>query len=282
MRIEPASQHVGAHVSGVDLRALDDETTQQLRSAWNEYGVLFFRDQHLTPDEHKAFARRFAEIDVNRFFKPVDGHPEVAEVLKEPDQLVNIGGAWHTDHSYDRIPARGSILLAREVPPTGGDTLFASVAAAYDALSPGLQRTLETLRVRHSNRHVFGEQSENAQGRGGRITTNDELVSDAVHPAVLHHPETGRKLLYVNIAFVRGFVDWTDEESRPLLHHLYEHVAQEQFTYRFQWAPGSIAMWDNRSTWHNAMNDYFGHRRLMHRITIAGVPLSGPVDELAA
>lgn len=278
MRIEPASDAVGAHVSGVDLRTIDDSATAALRAAWTEHGVLFFRDQELTPDDHVAFAELFATIDVNKFFRPVDGHPKVAQVLKEPDQLVNIGGAWHTDHSYDQVPARGSILLAREVPPTGGDTLFAGVGAAFDALSPGLQRTLETLRVRHSNRHVFGESAANAQGEGGRIIADDEQVSDAVHPAVVFHPESGRKLLYVNIAFARGFEGWTDEESAPLLHYLYEHVAQEQFTYRFQWEPGSIAMWDNRSTWHNALNDYQGHRRLMHRITVAGVPLTGPVD----
>ena len=134
MRCTPVSQALGAEVTEIDLRHLDDDEVAELDAAWVEYGVLFFRDQMLTPDEHVAFANRFAEIDVNKFFTPVDTHPQIAEVLKEPGQATNIGGGWHTDHSYDPSPARGSILLAREVPPVGGDTRFASVGAAYDGI----------------------------------------------------------------------------------------------------------------------------------------------------
>ena len=151
-------ERVGATVSDVDVRQLNDDATTQLANAWAEHGVLFFRDQELTPDDHITFAERFASIDVNKFFKPVETHPKIATVLKEADQQGNIGGAWHTDHTYDQIPARGSILLAREVPPVGGDTRFADVAAAYDALSPGLQKTLESLETVHSNEHVGQDQ----------------------------------------------------------------------------------------------------------------------------
>jgi len=271
MLISP--ERVGASVSDVDLRQLDSDGADRLSAAWAEHGVLFFRNQNLTPDEHIAFAEKFAAIDVNKFFKPVDGHPQVAQVLKEPDQAGNIGGAWHTDHTYDQVPARGSILLAREVPPTGGDTLFADVGDSFEALSPGLQATLESLEALHSNEHVFGAESQYNRDMGDRLG-NPEGVGSAVHPVVIKHPQTGRKLLYVNLAFTRNFVGWTREESLPLLQFLYNHMAQEQFTHRFSWEVGSIAMWDNRSTWHNALNDYPGHRRLMHRITVSGEPLS--------
>ncbi len=266
-------EQVGATVSEIDVRELDDNTTGQLVNAWAEHGVLFFRDQDLTPDDHIAFAERFAPIDVNKFFKAVDTHPQIATVLKEADQDINIGGAWHTDHTYDQIPARGSILLAREVPPVGGDTQFADVGAAFDALSPGLQATLSTLQALHSNEHVFGAKTDHSNAVGDRIG-NPEGVGNAVHPVVIAHPQTGRKLLYVNRGFTRHFVGWTMEESAPLLRYLYEHVAQEQFTTQFSWEVGSIAMWDNRSTWHNALNDYAGHRRLMHRITVSGEALA--------
>ena len=160
VKITPVSVHVGAEVSDVDLRALTAEQAAELAAAWGEYGVLFFRDQELEPDDHIVFAEHFGSIDVNKFFQKVESHPQIAQVLKEPDQKRNIGSAWHTDHSYDAEPARGSILVAREVPPTGGDTLFLSVAAAYDALSEGLKTTLLRLRARHSNEHVFGKTSE--------------------------------------------------------------------------------------------------------------------------
>ncbi len=272
MQITPHA--VGATVSGIDVRELDAAATQQLAAAWAEHGVLFLRDQELTPDDHIEFAERFAPIDVNKFFKPVDTHPQIATVLKEADQQGNIGGGWHTDHSYDEIPARGSILLARELPPVGGDTRFADVAAAYEALSPGLQATLESLQAVHSNEHVFGKHAQYNREMGDRLG-NPEGVGSAVHPVVITHPDTGRKLLYVNGAFTRHFVGWTVDESAPLLQFLYDHISRDEFTTQFRWEVGSIAMWDNRSTWHWALNDYHGHRRLMHRITVKGEPLSG-------
>lgn len=266
-------ERVGATVSDIDVRELDDETASILAAAWAEHGVLFLRDQDLTPDDHISFAERFAPIDVNKFFKPVDTHPQIATVLKEPDQEGNIGGGWHTDHSYDEIPARGSILLAREVPPAGGDTRFADIGAAYRALSPGLQTTLESLHAVHSNEHVFGKTAQYNREMGDRLG-NPDGVGNAVHPVVIVHPQTGRKLLYVNSAFTRHFVGWTMEESASLLEFLYEHMAQDEFTTQFSWDVGSVAMWDNRSTWHWALNDYPGHRRLMHRITVSGERLS--------
>jgi len=273
--VHPASANVGAEIGGVDLaQGLSAEVLDEIRRALFEFGVVFFRDQELTPEQHVAFARQFGDINVNRFFTPVHGYPMIAEIRKEPEHQQNIGGNWHTDHSYDLAPAMGSLLYAREVPATGGDTLFASMYAAYDALSTGLQRTLEGLQALHSSRHVFGVATYGQGGDlRGRVANSEAATQDAIHPVVVRHPGSGRKALYVNPAFTVRFVDWTDEESRPLLQHLYKHAARPEFTCRFQWRPGSLAFWDNRCTWHYALNDYPGQRRLLHRITIEGVPL---------
>ena len=275
IRVEPISRKVGAEIAGVDLRApLPDDVFAEIRRAFGEYGVVFFRDQHLLPEQHLAFAERFAPIDINRFFAAVPGYPMIAEVRKEPDQQRNIGGGWHTDHSYDEVPALGSMLYAREVPTTGGDTLFAGMYAAYDALSDGLKATLEGLRACHSSRHVFGPEAQARRGDlAGRIGHPELATQDAVHPVIIRHPETGRPALYINPGFTLRFDGWTEEESRPLLDYLYQHATQPEFTCRFHWREGSLALWDNRSTWHFALNDYHGERRLLHRITIQGAPL---------
>lgn len=275
IRVEPLSNSVGAEIGGVDLAAsLSDEVFAEIRRAFGEYGVVFFRDQQLTPEQHMAFAERFGPININRFFAHVPGHPMVAEVRKEPEQRINIGNGWHTDHSYDVVPALGSMLYAREVPPIGGDTLYASMYAAYDALSDGLKRTLEGLRACHSSRHVFGAGGQARRGDlGGRIGNPELATQDAVHHVVIRHPETGRKALYVNPGFTLRFEGWTEEESRPLLDYLYQHAVRPEFTCRFRWRVGSLGLWDNRSTWHFAVNDYQGERRLMHRVTIEGSPL---------
>ncbi len=269
---------VGAEVLGVDLSGeLTNSEFATMRDAFSQYGVIFFRDQDLTPEQHIAFAQRWGDINVNRFFKPVDGHPQIAEVLKEPDQTANIGGGWHTDHSYDIEPAMGSILLAREVPDKGGDTMFANMYTAYEALSDGLKETLNGLKAVHSSRHIFGEESlvyNEDSDIGNRIGNSKAAQQDAVHPVIVTHPISGRKALYVNMAFTLRFDGWTAEESKPLLDYLYVHASKPEFTTTFKWQKGSIAFWDNRSTWHYAVNDYHGHRRLMHRITIEGCALN--------
>jgi taurine dioxygenase len=275
IRVEPISSKVGAEISSVDLSApLADEVFAEIRRAFGEHGVVFFRDQQLAPEQHLAFAERFAPIDINRFFAAAPGYPMIAEVRKEPEQTRNIGGGWHTDHSYDEVPALGSMLYAREVPKTGGDTLFASMYAAYDALSDGLKATLEGLRACHSSRHVFGAEAQARRGDlAGRIGNPERATQDAVHPVIIRHPETGRRALYVNPGFTLRFDGWTEEESAPLLQYLYRQATRPEFTCRFHWREGSLALWDNRSTWHFAVNDYHGERRLLHRITIAGSPL---------
>ena len=269
-----ATGAVGAIVSGVDLSQLENDALTELKAAYSAHSVLFFRDQNLTPEQHIAFAERWGEINVNRFFTPVADHPSIAEVRKEQDQQFNIGGGWHTDHSYDEIPAMGSILYAREVPPVGGDTLFASTCAAYDTLSEGLKETLAGLRAVHSSRHVFGAKASRPADLDDRFGNAEAAVQDVVHPAVITHPLSGRKSLYVNPGFTLHFEGWTIEESQSLLEYLYRHIGRPEHSYRFQWQAGSLAFWDNRATWHWAVNDYHGHRRLMHRITLEGVPIA--------
>ena len=273
IEVEPTAG-VGAFVTGADLSQFGDDTLAELKDAFARYSVLFFRNQRLTEAQHIALAERWGTINVNRFFAAVPDFPQIAQVLKEPEQRVNIGGGWHTDHSYDEIPALGSMLLARETPNVGGDTLFASTSNAFEALSEGLKSTLTGLRAVHSSRHVFGVAAARPTELSGRLGNAEAATQDAVHPAVITHPLSGRKSLYVNPGFTLQFEGWSVEESRPLLEYLYRHGSRPEFTYRLQWAPGTLAFWDNRATWHYAINDYHGHRRLMHRITLEGEPLA--------
>jgi len=274
INIRPAAGNVGVEIYGVDLsKKVPDILFDEIRKAFIENGLIFFRDQNLTPEEHIKFAEKWGKININRFFAKVDGYDQVAEVLKEPDQKGNIGGEWHADHSYDQIPALGSILLAKEIPNSGGDTLFACMYKAYENLSDGMKVTLEGLNAVHSSRHVFGEGSDYSQSSKGRIGNSELATQDAIHPVIIIHPESKKKALYVNRAFTLRFEGWTNEESKPLLDYLYDRAAGENNTTRFKWSPGSIAFWDNRCTWHNALNDYHGERRLMHRITIEGSAL---------
>lgn len=274
--IKPCASGLGAEVTGLNIAAgIDDAAFKHLRDAFVQHGLLFMRDQNISPEEHIAFAERWAPININRFFAAVADYPQIAEVRKEPDQKQNIGGDWHTDHSYDMIPAMGSILLARETPPVGGDTLFSCMYKAYETLSPGLKDTLRGLKAVHSSRHIFGDTATYAKDLDERIGNSVDATQDAIHPVIITHPESGRPALYVNPAFTTHFDGWTAEESKPLLNYLYDHAKREEHTTRFKWAPGSIAFWDNRCTWHNALNDYHGHRRVMHRITLEGSEIRG-------
>ena len=273
MQVSPF-KNCGAVVSNLQLATMTDTELAELRNAFTEYGLLFFRDQDLPPQEHLRFANRFGSIVVNKFFKTSAESPQIAEVRKEKTQQTNIGGGWHTDHSYDDIPAMGSILVARTLPETGGDTQFANLAAAYDALPNDLKAKIEDLRAIHSNTHLYGE-----NGLYRLTDLNEQLggmdrVGDATHPVVIKHPESGRKVLYVNPGHTIQFEGWDFAESRALLDELYAHVTQPQFTCSFNWLPGSVTFWDNRCTWHQANNDYQGQARLMHRITLAGSALN--------
>ena len=261
---------LGAEIQGVDLsRDLDNETFDDIHQAFLDHQVIFFRDQNLTPDQHKAFGRRFGPLNIHPYVKGMEEHPEIMEIIKEPSDKVNFGGGWHSDMSFLPTPSIGSILYAVEVPPSGGDTLFASQIAAYEALSAGLKATLERLNAVHSSEREYSSQGQSAQKRGSMVVAEaDGLLGEAVHPVVKVHPETGRKALYVNPAFTMRFEGWKARESKPLLDFLFDHCRYEAFTCRFRWERGSVAFWDNRSVWHFALNDYPGHRRHMRRVTV--------------
>ena len=272
IKVTPLSRFVGAEVSGVEIaRGLSDQQFLELRQAFVKHSVIFIRNQNITPDEHIEFAKRWGEISVNRFFQAVDSHPVIAEVRKEAHQKLNIGSTWHTDHSYDQVPAMGSILYARVVPKLGGDTLFSSMYAAYEHLSDGMKNTLLRMRAEHSSRHAFGEAAYIGLDEvEGRLSNAAEATQDAVHPVIIKHPLSGKSALYVNGEFTVKFEGWSKEESQPLLDYLYSHAYKNEFTCRFKWTQGSLAIWDNRATQHCALNDYVGEQRLMHRITISG------------
>jgi taurine dioxygenase len=266
----------GAEIGGVDLAAVSDADFAAMRRAYADHGVIFFRDQDISEEEHIAFARRWAPININRFLGAHERYPEIAVLRKERDQTENIGGAWHTDQSYDHAPAMGSILVARELPASGGNTLFASMYKAYDALSPAMKEKLAPLRAIHSAKRIFGKAALYNKERGDRIGNEDvaEQLEDSVHPVVITHPLSGKKALFVNIAYTTQIVGWSEAETSAFVGEMFVHATQPAFVYEFEWRPGSIAFWDNRSTWHYAKNDYHGQRREMHRITLEGVPLS--------
>ncbi len=261
---------LGVEISGVDLsQDLPDEVIAEIRDALVEHQVIFFRDQRLTPERQVAFGRRFGPLNIHPYVKGMESHPEVMEVIKEPADKTNFGGGWHSDMSFLERPAIGSILYAVELPEWGGDTLFSSQVAAYEALSAGMKATLEGLRAVHSAGREYSAQGHSAQKRASMSVVEAEgAVGEYVHPVVLVHPESGRRALYVNPAFTMRFEGWTKRESRPLLDFLFEHCRYEGYTCRFNWRPGSVAFWDNRQVWHFALNDYPGQRRHMRRVTV--------------
>ncbi len=273
LQMNPMTPDVGVEISGIQLAETDGAELEALQNAVFEHGVAVLRDQVLSPEDHIALATRWGGIDINNYFPLEDEYPEIAIVRKKADQQTNIGGAWHTDHSYDQIPAMGSILVARQLPPSGGDTLFAHMGAAYDALSPELKEKVEGLRAFHTADHVYSPDGLYAQTDMGSDLRGQEMKTGAIHPVVIRHPRTGRKLLYVNPAFTIHFEGQTREESLPLLRQLYDAATLEEHQCRVVWKAGTVAIWDNRSTWHNALNDYPGYAREMHRITLSGEAL---------
>ena len=271
MHIKRLSGSVGAEILDVDLVGnISDALIADVRKVWLESGVVFFRDQNMTMDQFQSFAQRFGEIVEYPFVKGLPDHPMIIPVLKLPHEKNNFGGIWHTDTTYLQTPPMATMLIAEELPPYGGDTLFSSNYAAYEALSPDLQRVLQGLRgVNSSAKATVTKTREDRVGDSAKEeNVRKELVSE--HPVVRTHPETGRKALYVNPGHTMRFVGWTEEESAPLLEYLYQHQVKPEFTCRFSWTPKSIALWDNRCVMHNPVNDYHGHKRLLYRITLKG------------
>lgn len=272
--IQPVAGALGAEVSGIDVsQKLSDPQRTRLNQAFVEHQVLFFRDQTLTPVQHLEFTRVFGEPDTYPFMVGLPETPEVIDIVKTESDTVNFGGSWHSDTAYLPEPSLGTVLHAIEVPAWGGDTLFANAAAAYDALSEGMKDMLDGLIGVYDSDHGYG-------GSRRKALSNLELMNDrydehseswtSEHPIIRTHPVSGRKAIYVSKGHTSHFSKTSYEESRPLINYLAEHVAKPEFTCRFRWTKGAIAVWDNRSTQHYALNDYAGKRRHMRRVTIKG------------
>ena len=274
--IRPVSPALGAEIGGVDLsRRLNEEEFGTVHGALLTHGVLFFRDQVLNPRNLIDFASRFGPLNVHPMMKPLDGYPEILEIVKNPEDRNNFGGSWHTDLSYLERPALASLLYAKEIPPVGGDTLFANMYLAGETLSDRLRRTLVDLRGVHDSRMIYTPEAQEARGTIGDAASmqrsrSDSRHEEAIHPVLRTHPETGRKALYVNCNFTSRFEGMSEAESAPLLGHLFAHLARPEFTCRFRWTEGAVALWDNRCTQHYALNDYHGYRRVMQRVSIEG------------
>jgi taurine dioxygenase len=261
---------LGAEIAGVDLsQPQSPAVSASIRQALLEHLVIFFRDQELTPEQFLRFARAMGEPQHYPLLKGLPEHPEITEVVKLEHERANFGGIWHSDTTYLERPPMGSILYAREVPPVGGDTLFANQYLAFETLSAGMQRLLEGLiAVSGSAKADATKTREDRMRTQAREDARAEYLAE--HPVVRTHPETGRKALYVNVAHTVRFKDMTEAESAPLLAFLFQHQVAPELTCRFRWQVGSLAFWDNRCVQHNPVNDYHGYRRVMHRITLAG------------
>ena len=274
IEVEPIAGACGAEVHGVDLsQPLGDETFEDIHNALVDHQVIFFRDQDITEDQHKAFGRRFGPLNIHPRYEPLEGPPEIFPIRKDPEHKRIVGESWHHDLTHLPEPPMGSILYALEVPPVGGDTMFASQYAAYEALSDGLKELLDGMHAVHDNRiqspKVSAARNEERTSKL-REDLSEEEEPECVHPVVITHPDSGRKALYVNRIRTHRFVDMTEEESKPLLEYLFEHSYKPEFTCRFRWRKGSIAFWDNRVVMHKALNDYPGYKRYMNRVTVNG------------
>jgi taurine dioxygenase len=273
--IERIAGALGAEITGIDVTSeLDDERVALLRAAVVEHKVVFLRGQTYATEHLVRLTHQFGGHGDTPFLESMPDHPGVVRVVKERDEGgLNFGGAWHSDWSFQREPPAFTLLWSIDVPPHGGDTLWSNTELAYETLSPGLQATLDGLDVVHSAGWAYaadGVLARTASGRTMQINTSDEALAEQVHPAVATHPESGRRALFVNPTYSVRFDGWTVAESAPLLSYLYTHATREAFTCRFRWTPDTLAIWDNRSTQHNALNDYRGYRRELHRTTVAG------------
>ena len=281
--VKPIAGALGAEINDVDLAQLDDETFDEIISAWHEHLVLFFHDQRLSPDQQIEFSKRFGDIHYHPFMKGMDEHPEILEIVKEETDTKTFGSVWHTDQMFNPKPAKATMLYAKETPDAGGDTIFSNGYLAYETLSKSMQELCDTLKTWNVGDRQKLQAAENANigaGQGERYKGNPKMAAkvltppmeqqtECAHPLVRTHPETGRKALYVG-SHTQNLAGFEEKEAKPLLDFLKAHTVQPEMTCRFAWRPGSMAIWDNRCTQHLALDDYHGKRRRMHRITIAG------------
>jgi len=280
IEVKPIAGALGAEIGGVDLGRLDDETFKEIETAWLEHLVVFFRKQSIAPEQQLAFAKRFGDIHHHPFMKGMDEYPDILEIIKEEGDTKAFGEVWHTDQMFNPKPAKATILYAKETPDAGGDTLFANMYLAYDTLSEPMKALLAGVKTWNvGDRKKLSQTRDIAAARDGRYAGNQKMAAkvrdpgdvptEAAHPLVRTHPETGRKALYIS-NHTQTLDGFKDAEARPIIDFLRTHAVEPEFTCRFRWEVGSLAIWDNRCAQHRALNDYHGKRRRMHRITIAG------------
>lgn len=270
MHIKKIAGALGAEVTGFDLRQPPSaDLAAELRAAFLAHKVIFMTGQPLEPAQFMAVACAFGQPIEYPFVKGIEGFPEIIEVKKLENERVNFGGVWHSDTTYLEVPPMGTLLLSKVLPPYGGDTMFASQVAAYEALSDTMKRLLEGLvGISSSAKADVSKTREDRLRTDGTGAPPKDYV--ARHPVVRTHPETGEKALYVNVAHTVGIEGLTAAESEPLLKFLFEHQVKPEFTCRWSWPLDCIAFWDNRAVMHNPVNDYHGHRRILQRITLEG------------
>ena len=281
MDVRPLAPACGAEIFGIDLSAPSAQEMQAVWQAMATHSVLFFRDQALNPTQQLEVTQRFGSVLRVPYIQHLDDYPDIIAVRKEADErkISTFGGTWHSDFSFLDQPPSFTLLYALELPALGGDTLWASQYAAYEALSPGLQKLLDPLRAIQS----AWPHGTKGPGAGAAVSRSIGMVRgdpaadrEIAQPVVRVHPVTGRKALFVNPVYTQYFEGMTEAESRPLLQYLFQHAVQAEFTCRLRWAPGTLALWDNRCLLHLAINDYDGSRRLLHRTTVAGQRPVGP------
>lgn len=274
LSIRPLSGHLGAELDGVDLARLDDATFAEVHQAFLDHAVIVFRDQTLDYEDQIAFGRRFGELDVHPIAVGMEEHPELIRVWKPAGERASFGTSWHSDNTFFERPSMASILYGVTIPPYGGDTLWASMEKAYEALSPGMRKIADELVAVHSASSAYDPAvtgTEKYDGKAAIQYRYSEAIHEQVeHPVIRTHPETGRKSIYVNAMFTQRIVGFSKRESDAILEFLYAHATQPEFTCRLRWQPGTVAVWDNRCTQHYALDDYSGFDRLMHRVTVSG------------
>lgn len=271
IEVRPLAGALGAEVYGVDLRSASNKAWDEIHRAFLERQVLAFRDQELSLDDLMAVGRRFGEPCDYPFVKGLESHPYIFEIVKEPHEKQNFGGAWHSDTTYLPQPPLATLLYAVETPTHGGDTIFANQYLAYERLSEGMRALLDRLVAVNSAslKSYGGRARRHGDVKSMKVHNTDRAdETEAAHPAVRTHPETGRKALYVSRAHTVRFQDMTEEESRPLIEFLARHAVKPEFTCQVRWRPGTLTVWDNRCVQHCAINDYFGQRRRMLRLTV--------------
>jgi taurine dioxygenase len=271
--VRPATGTIGAEVTGIDVtRPLSGDDLDALRAAAVDHKVVFLRQQPYSVQALESLTEQLGGQGDTPFLRSIDGHPGIVRIVKEADEGgFNFGGAWHTDWSFQPTPPSFTLLWSVDVPPHGGDTMWSNQELAFARLSPGLQSTLRTLRAVHSAGRAYaadGFLARTASGRTMQIDTDDSALGEQTHPVVTTHPETGREVLFVNPTYTTRIDGWSPDESKVLLDFLFAHSTKEAHTCRMRWSPDTLAIWDNRSTQHLALNDYHGFRRELYRSTV--------------